>query len=379
MKKHIWLWGILLFTLFFVATSVLFRIYNVEILPSQFYGALIGVVITAIITVLLLQGQSAQEMKRDKDVKIFEQKIRVYSEFTERMWGMFDDEEIKVEELRELRAICFRKLVFYLDKKQLEDIAQEIPKFSSSIESAKRAAESLTRILQDNLHNQISEESSKGDLQKLFNSFEKAIVVEEKTVDIVEAEQILSPTESQFQYWHFNMLEPSTQISAFKKNNWVLSLIEYGEDWRTNLIKQVKSNDIVFLYQKGANGYVGAFRVLHPPNKILDSDSNRQNLYSSEEIEKFDIYEGLDDGASLCSNILVEPIAYNYKGVGYYTVRRRTIERINDIEAVKFLMNRFKGNDIDANQLLGKDKIDANTTISINQNYFSDILAKLNL
>src|SRR5690606_40346779 len=64
---------------------------------------------------------------------------------------------------------------------------------------------------------------------------------------------------------------------------------------------------------------------------------------SETEIAKFDIYEGLKDGASLCSNILVEPIAYNFKGVGYYTVRRRTIERMNDFEAVKFLLNRFNG------------------------------------
>jgi hypothetical protein len=34
---------------------------KMEILPSQFYGALIGVVITAIITVFLLQGQTANK------------------------------------------------------------------------------------------------------------------------------------------------------------------------------------------------------------------------------------------------------------------------------------------------------------------------------
>lgn len=84
-KKNLWLYGIIAFSLLFIATAILFRIFEIEILPSQFYGALIGVVITAIITVFLLQGQTANEAQRDKDVRIFEEKIKVYSEFTEKM------------------------------------------------------------------------------------------------------------------------------------------------------------------------------------------------------------------------------------------------------------------------------------------------------
>jgi hypothetical protein len=41
----------------FLSVAVIFDIINIEILPNQFYGALIGVTITAIITVLLLRGQ----------------------------------------------------------------------------------------------------------------------------------------------------------------------------------------------------------------------------------------------------------------------------------------------------------------------------------
>ena len=56
------------------------------------------------------------------------------------------------------------------------------------------------------------------------------------------------------------------------------------------------------------------------------------------------MYNGIDRGATLVSNIFVEPMAYNYKGVGYRSVRRRTIERIYDNEAVNFLLRGFNGN-----------------------------------
>lgn len=383
-NKNFWLYGIIAFTLLFVASAVIFRIYQIEILPSQFYGALIGVVLTVIITYLLLQGQTDQEVKRDKDVKIFEQKIRVYSEFIEKMWAMFDDGKITDEELRELRAICFRRLVFYLDSKQIKDIADQI---DSIRDTSMKAAGQITHILQKSLDpdKQKSLDPDKneksGDFIKLFNSFDKKELEKqeepEKFETIVEnaVEQQQQPTNN-ITYWHFNMLYEKQQIEAFKNENWVLALIEYGEDWRTNAIRQVKLNDVIFLFKRGGSGYIGAFRALEPTSKILEGG----NEYTETEKTKFDIYEGLDDGASLCSNILVEPIAYNFKGVGYYTVRRRTIERMNDFEAVKFLLNRFNGKDLNENQLTGKGKLDNDTTLTtLNENYFSEIIRNNNL
>ncbi len=378
-NKNLWLYGSIAFSLLFVASAVLFRIFDVEILPSQFYGALIGVVITAIITVFLLKGQSESEMKRDKDVKIFEQKIRVYSEFTEKMWAMLDDGTVTDEELKDLRTICFRRLVFYLNSDQIKEIYEQINSIDfENDDTAMKAVGDITHILQNSLNTDKNVKS--GDLIKLFNSFEKKKFTEkeekEEVVSIAEnTAQPQQQTTSNVRYWHFNTLNEQQQIKAFKDGNWVLALIEYGEDWRTNAIRQVKPNDVIFLFKRGGAGYIGAFRALDPTSKILDDD----NEYSDTEIAKYDIYGGLDDGASLCSNILVEPIAYNFKGVGYYTVRRRTIERMNDTEAVKFLLNRFNGKDLNENQFAGKGKLDNDTTVTLNENYFSEIISKNNL
>lgn len=95
-SKNIWLYGIIVFTLLFIASSVLFRVFDVEILPSQFFGALIGVVITAIITVFLLQGQTANEEQRERSIKVFEKKQDVYHEFLEKLKEIIKDGQITI-------------------------------------------------------------------------------------------------------------------------------------------------------------------------------------------------------------------------------------------------------------------------------------------
>lgn len=380
-NKNLWIYGIIAFSLLFIASAILFRVFEIEILPSQFYGALIGVVITAIITVFLLQGQTANEAQRDKDVKIFEEKIKVYSEFTEKMWAMLDDDEVTEEELKMLRNICFSKLVFYLDSDQITKIYNQITSIDfENADTAMKAIGEITFILQSSVNNDDNIKSS--DLIKLFNSFEKKKFEEKEEVEGVVnisgniAQQYQQPTNN-VRYWHFNMLYEKQQIEAFRNGNWVLALIEYGESWRTNLIKQVKPNDVIFLFKRGGSGYIGAFRALDPTFKILEEENKEK--YINIEQAKYDIYGGLKDGASLCSNILVEPIAYNFKGVGYKSVRRRTIERMNDMESVKYLLNKFNGKDLNDNQIAGKEKLDNETLVKVNEDYFKEVLKQNNL
>jgi hypothetical protein len=88
--------------------------------------------------------------------------------------------------------------------------------------------------------------------------------------------------------------------------------------------------------------------------------------------------------STLSSNILVEPIAYNFKGIRYETVPLKTISRMNNPDRVKFLLNRFNGNDMDwdKNRLDGQGKLDNDTPIEFkeeNINYFIELFKKYNL
>lgn len=136
---------------------------------------------------------------------------------------------------------------------------------------------------------------------------------------------------------------------------------------------QVKPNDVIFLYKDSEAGYIGVFRALDPPSVILNSNTK----YSKRELSKYDIYKGLANGASLASNIIVDPIAYNFNGIGSYTIRKKTIERINDIEEVRFLLNRFNGKDLNEKQALGIGRLDNDSKIFLNKDFF-DVIIRLN-
>jgi len=95
-KNFVFYGFIITFIVLFLASAIIFKVYNIEILPSQFYGALIGVFITAIVTAFLLRGQTEGDEKREKSVKVFEKKQEVYYNFLERLKEIIQDGEIHI-------------------------------------------------------------------------------------------------------------------------------------------------------------------------------------------------------------------------------------------------------------------------------------------
>jgi hypothetical protein len=335
-------------------------------------SALIGVTLTAIAVSFQLKKQSEAEVEKEKAVKMYKQKTRMFSEFTSTMWKMANDVESDDAELsksyNELRLMCFDKLVFFLKKAETEQLAKIIEEIDTTKPMDYNLISfcEITNILQCSLENKIDNTSS---LSRLYNAFDK------KDIEAVETKRGGTGADSaHITFWHFIMLGDQ-QIKAFKNNHWILSLIEYDEEWRTRLIRKVKPNDVIFLFKRGGAGYIGAFRALDPPSKIL----KQGEIYSDAEYAKFDIYGGMGDDASWASNIRVEPIAYNYEGVGYYTLRRRTIERINDTATVGFLLEKFSGIHLDESRLAGKGKLDGETPVKLNEDYFSKIVCGRNL
>ena len=191
---------------------------------------------------------------KDKDIKIYEQKINIYSEFVQKMWGMLDDGEIFEKELISLRNHCFQKLVFYLNERaQVIEISEEIKKIEIGKvgDATKFAMAKITNVLQKNLDENM--EVKQGEIERLYNSFnrnEDEKVQEESTAELQSIDSDNNngkSSENNITYWHFNMFGDA-QKEAFKNGNWRLSLLENGEDWRTNLLKQVKPDDVIFLF-----------------------------------------------------------------------------------------------------------------------------------
>ena len=157
-------------------------------------------------------------------------------------------------------------------------------------------------------------------------------------------------------FWHFAMWGAEEQIKSLQDGTYELNLVEYGEEWRTNLIKQVRKDDLIFLFRSGGTGYMGVYRALgwrifefgdndycketlsmFGESQIV-IDSKTDNVQLERDLQRSDIYESREDGATLCSSIIVEPLAFSLNGIenpgGVY---RRTISRYDHGYGIKQL------------------------------------------
>lgn len=72
---------ILLLIGFACFVAVYFRVFTGKDLWYEMFAAILGVIITAVVTMILLRGQSDNEIKREKEAKVFEEKLRIYQEY----------------------------------------------------------------------------------------------------------------------------------------------------------------------------------------------------------------------------------------------------------------------------------------------------------
>ena len=362
--------------------------------------AYVGVAVSAVVTLVLLSGQTKDEERKERNLKLYNAKLKVYSSFVSCWYKSYSDNQITPNELMDLRTILFGKVFFYVENKDLFEVVEG--ELSSIIEKNEKIdandpkmTDFFTRLvthLQNDLNGipvkmkesalktilkQIEYRFSKknreidvDDCQRNIWRFLEQIIVntaEDGDFSFIKQEQrtgevLLDPAKVEQkeptniinssqdydnvddsesmkeQSWHFIMWSDE-QLIRLKNGFKELSLIEYGEYWRTNLVKQVRKNDIVFLFRRGGYGYVGAYRAVGWRVFYFEEDREELQIFGKEtpiitpekylsDIKEFDIYESKNDGATTCANIIVEPIAFVEDGVGYPGgVYRRTISR----------------------------------------------------
>lgn len=393
-KKETWsqrnttkiLW--VLFIIFLVATIVVFIIPSDSInWATQVLAACLGAVITILATRLLLDKQSSiqkqnriDEDNTKRDQELYNRKLDAYSVFISKMYEIYKDNEISPEELRDLRTHLF-SVSFYAKPESLEEIHAKMNEISFIDPKVPRLFAEITAILQNDLRDtentelpQINENLWKKFQQSIDamepienndydNDNNPPIKSEKTTVQENKQEEEEEPQRLQKQAWHFNAWGDQQfkliEENLAKSKEIELSLVEYGEYWRTNLLKQVGKGDIIMLFRRGGYGYVGAFEAIG--RRVFDFEKGEEEiLYFNEpekpsivttkdnndafeaDAKKYDIYESKKDGATLCSNLIVKCIAYVSDGVrnpgGVY---RRTISRY-DSHYAWLLKERFQ-------------------------------------
>ncbi|MDR0303157.1 MAG: hypothetical protein LBH98_00060 [Chitinispirillales bacterium] len=184
-KDYVFYGIIVAFIVLFLAAAIVFKVFNVEILPTQFYGALIGVFITAIITAFLLRGQTEGDEKREKSLKVFETQKEKYNNFISEIWKIWDKRSVTLEEVNDLLRMVSQDIVLYTKPKTVNDILQhltQIAEYANSKESDN--TDEFSKKMQEHIFgiiNSLAQEINLGgeindDVRKNLNALENKLL-----------------------------------------------------------------------------------------------------------------------------------------------------------------------------------------------------------
>lgn len=102
-KENIFLIACVCFFVLFVIIAAISGAWPGKDVSAQFFSAMAGALVAAIITLFLLKGQTAVEADRQKDSKVFEEKLRIYKVFLHKLCDVVKDQKITPEEEIELQ------------------------------------------------------------------------------------------------------------------------------------------------------------------------------------------------------------------------------------------------------------------------------------
>jgi hypothetical protein len=110
----------------FCFVAIIFRIFSLSELPFYFVAAFLEAVITAIITVVLLKGQTDAEEIKERNAKVFEIKMPLFQNYINTTWEIWEKAEITAKKYRKMTKLFYHKIMLYLPKKSMEIISTNL-------------------------------------------------------------------------------------------------------------------------------------------------------------------------------------------------------------------------------------------------------------
>jgi hypothetical protein len=150
--------AIIIFCIF----SVYFRVNSFDTFPVNYMGAVLSSLIGALITLVLLRGQTDIEEKKGKDIKILEKKAEVFQNYIKDVWKVWEDQKITIEEFKKLTSKYYQNLMIYLNDKRLKEIGEKLSMIGNNIgKDDKTAIDELRDSIID-IVNELSDELELG-------------------------------------------------------------------------------------------------------------------------------------------------------------------------------------------------------------------------
>ena len=101
------------------------QLFSIKDLWYESYAAIIGVVLTAIITFFLFKGQTSSEVKREKEAKVYEEKLQIYKEFLNCLCDIIQDGKITEEEKVKLKFQA-ASISMHTDSVKTKEISEHV-------------------------------------------------------------------------------------------------------------------------------------------------------------------------------------------------------------------------------------------------------------
>jgi len=404
-----WIIGIIFVVIFVIATIL--KLFGVLESYQQFVAVLLSAGATYVIVAItmanqsrqqlnlqqaLIEKQSEKEEKRDKNIRTYEKKLEVYSKFNAMLWTLNDMGNLNDKEsFNKVREMCMKELIFVISDDKIERLRKALDEAKQNYDSQQAVEKSyaeITSILREDLGGSAIKSV---DVLCIFNAVrpnpqedvpEKhevtGVNIEMPVAEQADATAPMSEPDAKWQReetkdlwnqyeadnikcYHFNAWDVDKHRKALESGNMILSLIEYGENWRTERLRQVRKGDVVFLFNRGGVGYVGLYRatgtvVLRMENKtsnekaiaspeerlyiMMSEDGGEEKEITRAEAAKYDIYHAIDDGATFVSAIKVEPVLLRNHSWNPIGTMRQTIVRPSE-DNVWQLMKYFDSED----------------------------------
>lgn len=117
--------GSILLLLIFICVATISGAWPGSDVSAQILSALAGAVVTAMITLFLLLGQTANEEKKDRNAKIFEEKLRIYNGFLQKLCSVVRD--MKIERYEEIELeFQVAQIAMHTSSQSIKAISEQV-------------------------------------------------------------------------------------------------------------------------------------------------------------------------------------------------------------------------------------------------------------
>ena len=169
--------NIALFVFVLIATNL----FTKTDLWFQSACVVIGTILTAVVTLLLLNGQSEKEEQKERNSKVFEEKLKIYKEFLSTLCRIVKDKDVNPEESVELQ-FQVAQIAMHTSYNRIEKISENVTEIIASIRNTYSDEDKQPSSLVKNLFD-IQEQFRQELYDDESNIQQKFYPVDEKIVD----------------------------------------------------------------------------------------------------------------------------------------------------------------------------------------------------